>query len=56
MLEELKIDPEFEKVIPPLTKDEYQQLKCCQYKYGWKRQYVHFGDEQLSFEISKVKT
>ena len=23
MLEELKIDPEFEKVIPPLTKDEY---------------------------------
>jgi len=27
MLEELKIDPEFEKVIPPLTKDEYHQLE-----------------------------
>ena len=27
MFDELKIDPEFEKVIPPLTKDEYQQLK-----------------------------
>ncbi len=27
MLEKLKIDPEFEKVIPPLTKDEYHQLE-----------------------------
>ena len=27
MLEQLKIDPEFEKVIPPLTKDEYHQLE-----------------------------
>ena len=27
MLEELKIDSEFEKVIPPLTNDEYHQLK-----------------------------
>ena len=27
MLEHLKIDPEFEKVIPPLTKDEYHQLE-----------------------------
>ena len=27
MLDELKIDPEFEKVIPPLTKDEYHQLE-----------------------------
>ena len=27
MLEELKIDPEFEKVIPPLTKDEYHHLE-----------------------------
>ena len=27
MLEELKIDPEFENVIPPLTKDEYHQLE-----------------------------
>ena len=27
MLEELKIDPEFEKVIPPLTQDEYHQLE-----------------------------
>ena len=27
MLEQLKIDPEFEKVIPPLTKDEYDQLE-----------------------------
>ena len=27
MLEELKIDPEFEKVIPPLTKNEYHQLE-----------------------------
>ena len=27
MLKELKIDPEFEKVIPPLTKDEYHQLE-----------------------------
>ena len=27
MLENLKIDPEFEKVIPPLTKDEYHQLE-----------------------------
>ena len=27
MLEELKIDPEFEKVTPPLTNDEYHQLK-----------------------------
>ena len=27
MLEELKIDPEFEKVIPPLTRDEYHQLE-----------------------------
>ena len=27
MLEELKIDPEFEKVIPPLPKDEYHQLE-----------------------------
>ena len=26
MLEKLKIDPEFEKVIPPLTKEEYYQL------------------------------
>ena len=27
ILEQLKIDPEFEKVIPPLTKDEYHQLE-----------------------------
>ena len=27
MIEQLKIDPEFEKVIPPLTKDEYHQLE-----------------------------
>ena len=27
MLGVLKIDPEFEKVIPPLTKDEYHQLE-----------------------------
>ena len=27
MLEKMKIDPEFEKVIPPLTKDEYHQLE-----------------------------
>ena len=27
MLEQLKIDPEFEKVIQPLTKDEYHQLE-----------------------------
>lgn len=27
MLEQLIIDPEFEKVIPPLTKDEYHQLE-----------------------------
>ena len=27
MLEQLKIDPEFEKVIPPLTKEEYHQLE-----------------------------
>ena len=27
MLEQLKIDSEFEKVIPPLTKDEYHQLE-----------------------------
>lgn len=27
MNEELKIDPEFEKVIPPLTDDEYEQLE-----------------------------
>jgi len=27
MLEQMKIDPEFEKVIPPLTKDEYHQLE-----------------------------
>ena len=32
MIEQLKIDPEFEKVIPPLTKDgrcsSYVRLQC----------------------------
>jgi len=34
MLEELKIDPEFERVIPPLTKDEYHQLEENILDYG----------------------